>query len=39
MRISCNNNNQNIGIVKRGTIKKFSFNITNDSDKVFSIII
>jgi hypothetical protein len=39
MRISCNNNNQNIGVVKRGTIKRFSFNITNDSDKIFSIII
>lgn len=37
MRISCNNNNQNAGVVKRNTIKKLSFNITNDSDKIFSI--
>lgn len=37
MRISCNNNNQNIGVVKRNTIKKLSFNITNDSDKIFTV--
>lgn len=34
MRLSCSNNNQDIGVVKRNTIKTFTFDLYNDSDRV-----
>ncbi len=34
MRIICLNNNQEIGVVKRNTIKSFTFDIYNNSDRV-----
>lgn len=34
MRLICLNNNQDIGVVKRNTIKSFTFDIYNDSDRV-----
>jgi hypothetical protein len=37
MRLSCSNNNQDVGVAKRNTIKTFTFDVTNDSDKIFTI--
>jgi hypothetical protein len=36
MRIICLNNNQDIGVVKRNTIKSFTFDLYNNSDRITS---
>jgi hypothetical protein len=34
MNLICTNNNQNIGTIKRNTIKTFTFDIYNNSDRI-----